>query len=170
MARRRSFARRGPSRTRMLDWTSSVDATSVNTAAGVVRSVVLLSEVTVGAGQPQTLYRIVGTIDVFTQADLVGFWHIGIYKADSDQAGPNLLDPANPLDVSKESWLWWTAVKGTIDAGNRLPRESLHIPIDIKVKRIVQPNTQDITLGIQCNVAHASSVNLRILSKVTGTR
>ena len=158
------------SNTRALQWDALVEKVFVNTVLNATRQVTLHSLASLGAdvNRAQTIYRIVGTIDVRTQADVVGIFHMGVYKARAGAGGTVLaLDPF--IDAELDQWMWWTAFAGTNNASTRLPVEGQHVNVDIKVKRIVDSD-DEIRLALLCDVAHSSLVNLRILSKTTGLR
>ncbi len=169
MARRRFAGRRHTqSRTRMLAWEANVDTAVNNTAAGVVRTIVLLGSGAVGvAATKRTCYRIVGDIWMEPQADTIGIFHYGIYKAAQDADGTlQLYNPSQQAIVGNDSWMHWGA---RVIEGNTADAIGKMLRFDIKVKRIIETDEEAIPLGLVCNVAFATVVNLRILSKLTGT-
>ncbi len=169
MARRRFAGRRGPSPTRMLEWSATVASGFTNVAAGVTSQVVLFNNSgTVQTGK-HTIYRIVGTMTLLTQADTGGFFHLGVYKSNLSATGGNVsLEPDQLAAVESDQWMWWTARATDVNAGERGFQSGLYT-VDIKVKRTLDEE-QAIHLGMVCNVAYKHYVNLRILSKITGTR
>lgn len=172
MAYRRSARRAfGPrrNRTRSLQWTAIQELAFTNTALNTSRQVILFSLAGLGVdlGHSQTIYRIVGNIAIRTQADVVGIFHYGIYKS-SVGAGSSLTSLDPDIDAELDYWMWWGAFAGTNNASTRLPVEGQSMNVDIKVKRTID-ETEQIRLALTCDVAHSSLVNLRVLSKQTGT-
>ena len=163
MARRYGRRSRGPSRTRMLNWTANSETATTATAAATTRSIQLLDSGALAA--TQTLYRIVGSLWVAAQADARCIVHYGVYLRPLTET---VLDPAT--NAAKEVWLWWGAFHQVTRVETSVASEGSYIPIDIKVKRIVQVDTQAITLVVRGSVAIDSLLNVRILSKATGTR
>lgn len=165
---RRRFA--PPSRTRALNWQSNAENAFVPSAAAAIRTVVLLSSA-LGIGTDEasfTCYRIVGTIQVQTQADVNTQIHLGVYYSPGGPGGiTQILNPF--IDADQEDWMWWTALATGTNANNRFPVHQQFINVDIKVKRIIRGG-DDIKLGIVSVQALNSLVNLRILSKRTGIR
>lgn len=168
MARRRYSRRGGRTSTRLMGWTSNVETVVTGTAANTVRRVVLAVAT---VDKPVTIYRMVGSIAVGPQTDVdEANYHMGIYLGRSGAGGAfPTLDPSSAADVSKETWMWWTA-RQQLSANGTGHFLGFTIPVDIKVKRVMTDTNQRIELVIVSRLAFVSLVNLRILGKITGTR
>lgn len=164
MARQNRFRmnRGRPSRTRMLDWTASLNG-MFTLGANVVGTTILLNN-TIDA--KITCFRIVGNIVIEPDA-AASLIRMGVYKAVRGQTGtPQVLDPDITGSVENDTWLWWTSHR--VNAFNAAVAP-VNIPVDIKVKRILEVGER-INIGIVGDTQFSRAFDFRILSKVTGTR
>ena len=151
---RRSFGQR-----RSTFWVDLIqDGTAVDTAAGVVRTVVLLAPTELD-GQI-TIVRIVGAVGVGingTQSTpTILAW--GVYVAGQGTAADTILDPTNLNDMSSEDWLHWRPRICVLADSNQ--RQNEHGPVDIKVKRKLNDQL-NLVFCASSSVAFSSVAALR---------
>ena len=135
-------------------------ALSGNVAAGTVAGAVLAFNTGTNPERKITVYRIVGTLMFRTNADVEAVFNYGIYRAIQGVT----LNPSTQAD--QDNWMWWSArVSSTsVFQDNRI----YNIPIDIKVKRIIEPG-DELRVGIVGQAIYNWAISARVLRKITGT-
>lgn len=159
-ARRSGYRRSGyRTRTRTLEWDANEGTSLVATAAGVIRTLPIAFNTNTSPEVKVTIYRVVGTVSGITQADANCIWYFGVYRSINGLE----LNPRTQAD--QENWMYWRSFFSTTNAqGER----AVNLNFDIKVKRVLDTGDQ-LNLSLMGEVAIFSAVNLRILSKLTGT-
>ncbi len=167
--------RSGKSRTRSLEWGAIIVPTDA-LVAGTSEHVVVLDAQSIAANIHQTIYRIVGSLSFHANVvNVTTTFHYGVYVSNEVSGAAGLrLNPALVSDAAVDQWLWWGArrvVQQDQAAASPHPigiDDAAYIPFDIKVKRIISSN-QQIVFGVNSDQAASYSLNLRELSKITGT-
>jgi len=143
------------------------EPTSVSTAAGVLRTVVLFLPATDADGA--TLVRIVGSYMMMIQADQATTFkaaYAGIYFATVGSVSSATMDPSSTIDRDSEDWMWHQTTYHNRASGTADVDFWPFSQVDIKVARKVAEGSA-ITLGFNCEVAYRSVVNLKGLLLLT---
>ncbi len=134
----------------------------------------VIADDTVGI-QSFTVYRVVGLITVMSQAGIVNAnalgMVLGVEDAGTDQTSDNTL-PTTSTDVDafhhKGIMWWWTGFPVFPSGMTDSDESGMHVPIDIKVKRIIHKR-QRLVLTAECATTARLriGVNLRCLIRET---
>ena len=155
-------APRGPKRKTTWRY-AQVETTWTGIGAAVTRTIVLLDSSLEPSIVGHTIVRIVGTIGLAAQAGNVDFvGHAGIYMRHDD----NSLVPNTTLDAEYGVWMWWQAfpaLRGPA-VGDYSAVQLAVRTVDIRVKRVIKEERDDLAVALVSPAAFQSVVNLRVLT------